>query len=261
MLYTRSDASASTFEPQRNLMTRTFDLDGGGSVAADALGDVFVAWHGRAKGDADTEVGRQMWVARSTDDGATFAPEQPAFKRKTGACGCCGTRALADRRGNLYMLYRAATRGVERDMFLLGSGDKGKSFTGMSLQAWPTQNCPMSSEALADTPSGVLAAWETKGQVAFARIDPKTMRPASAISPAGPGGSRKHPAVAADASGNIVLAWTEGTGWQMGGSLVWQVFDRSGKPTEQRGRVDGGIPVWGLPAVVALADGGFTIVH
>ena len=40
------------FEPQRNLMQETFALDGGGSVAADAEGNVYVAWHGSAKGSA-----------------------------------------------------------------------------------------------------------------------------------------------------------------------------------------------------------------
>jgi hypothetical protein len=58
----------------------------------------------------------------------------------------------------------------------------------------------------------------------------------------------------------MVLVWTEGTGWQKGGSLAWQVFDKTGKPSEEKGRMDRGIPVWGLPTVVAT-DEGFTIIH
>ena len=34
MLYSRSGGQPLQFEPQRNLMTHTFDLDGGGSIAA-----------------------------------------------------------------------------------------------------------------------------------------------------------------------------------------------------------------------------------
>src|SRR5262245_54234731 len=48
MLYARSNASRTAFEPQRNLMTDTVDLDGGGSIAADQGGRVYVAWHGHA---------------------------------------------------------------------------------------------------------------------------------------------------------------------------------------------------------------------
>jgi hypothetical protein len=57
------------------------------------------------------------------------------------------------------------------------------------------------------------------------------------------------------------VVWAEDTGWQRGGSLVWRIFDRSGRATREMGRVDGGIPVWGLAAVVALPDGTFVILH
>src|SRR5262249_3837063 len=43
MLYSRRAAGSAEFEPQRNLMTQTHGLDGGGTVAADAAGNVFVA--------------------------------------------------------------------------------------------------------------------------------------------------------------------------------------------------------------------------
>jgi hypothetical protein len=38
MLYSRSNDSGTAFEPERNLMTRTFGLDGGGIIAADSTG-------------------------------------------------------------------------------------------------------------------------------------------------------------------------------------------------------------------------------
>ena len=45
--------------------------------------------------------------------------------------------------------------------------------------------------------------------------------------------------------GQSVVVWAEGTGWQRGGDLAGQVFDKSGKATDQRGRVECGFPVWG----------------
>jgi len=261
MLYTRSNEGGTAFEPQRNLMRRTTALDGGGTIAADCEGNVYVGWHGRSEGAPAGETGRRMWVTHSEDEGATFQPEEPAWDRQTGACACCGTRALADRQGMVYILYRAAINGDERDMYLLTSNDRAGHFRGEAIHPWKLNACPMSSASLAEAGSGVLVAWETKGQVYFRRIDPKSEDVTPPVAPPGNSGTRKHPAVAGNARGETILVWTEGTGWQKGGALAWQVFDRAGRPKGQPGRIEGGVPVWGLPTVVARPDGKFTIVR
>ncbi len=46
MLYTRRNDTGDSFEPQRNIMQQSHELDGGGSIAADDVGNVYVAWHG-----------------------------------------------------------------------------------------------------------------------------------------------------------------------------------------------------------------------
>jgi hypothetical protein len=119
----------------------------------------------------------------------------------------------------------------------------------------------MSSETLVEGPNGVLAAWESKGQVFWGRVDPATGGVSRAVSPAGATNNRKHPTLAVNRSGEVLLAWTEGTGWQRGGALVWQLYDASGRPTPEAGRLEGGIPVWGLPSAVARPDGGFLLFH
>jgi hypothetical protein len=118
----------------------------------------------------------------------------------------------------------------------------------------------MSTMAFGEGPRGVVAAWETEEQIYFAGIKPGTTDFTAPQSLPGSGPVRKHPAVAVNGRGEIIVVWTEGAGWQKGGALAWQVFDKAGKPTEQKGRVDAGIPVWGLPTVV-VTDGGFTILH
>jgi hypothetical protein len=119
----------------------------------------------------------------------------------------------------------------------------------------------MSSESLAESAGGVLAAWETQGQVYYTRIDPRSSARPRPIPAPGKAGDRKHPSVAANDLGTVILVWTEGAGWQKGGSLAWQVFDHSGQPTGERGRIEGGIPVWSLATAVPRPDGGFTIVY
>jgi hypothetical protein len=168
-------------------------------------------------------------------------------------------RALADGRGGVYLLYRAATEEVNRDMFLLASSDRGRSFQGVRLDRWKLNTCPMSTAALGRGRGSILAAWETEGQVFFAEVDP-AMKVPNPTAARGAGGARKHPVIAVNARGETILAWTEGTGWKKGGSVAWQVFAPNGEPTAERGTTPG-VPVWGLAAVVAGADDGFTIIY
>ncbi len=118
----------------------------------------------------------------------------------------------------------------------------------------------MSTMALVQGPDGVVAAWETDGQIYFAGTRPGTTDFTEPRSVPGESRARKHPSLAFNARGELLVAWAEGTGWERGGALAWQVYDRDGKPTGERGRVDGGIPVWGLPTAVGT-DGGFTVIH
>jgi hypothetical protein len=260
MLYTRLNDAGTAFEPQRNLIRSAVGLDGGGSVAADGAGNVYVVWHAPDPGKKG-EGNRRVWVAVSTDEGKTFAPEKAAYAEPTGACGCCGLRAFADRKGTVYALYRGARDMEQRDMYLLTSTDRGKTFRGEDVHPWAINTCPMSSEAFAEGPGGlVAAAWDTKGQVYFARIDPKTGKRSAAVAPPGAGHERKHPAVAVNARGEMLLVWTEGMGWNRGGSLAWQVYDRDGTPTAERGHA-AGVPVWSLVAAFVRPDGRFVIVY
>jgi hypothetical protein len=167
-------------------MTRTFGLDGGGTVAADRAGNVYVAWHGKAPGAAEGEAGRQVWVAESHDDGKTFAAEQAAWNQPTGACGCCGMAIFADRKGVIRALYRSATESVHRDIYLLTSVDHGRSFDGRKLHQWEINACPMSSMAFAETGTTVEGTWETDGQVYFAKLTGSNAVPVSA-----PGGRQR----------------------------------------------------------------------
>ena len=257
MLYARLNDAGTAFEPERDLMTFTGGLDGGGSVAADDQGNVYVLWHGSPPGNSAGEAGRAVFVARSSDDGKTFAREKQANPKPTGACGCCGMRAFADRAGNVFALYRAASEKVNRDEVLLASRNHGASFETITSHPWNIPTCPMSSASLSAGRAGTLAAWESAGQVYFTTV--KGMLVSKPISPPGTA-KRKHPVAVGNDRGEVLLAWTEGTGWQKGGALAWQLFDANGQPLDEKGRVDG-VPVWSLVAAVPQADGRFVIFY
>jgi hypothetical protein len=259
LLYTRLNDAGTGFEPERNLITYAAGLDGGSSVAADGQGNVYVAWHASKPGNTNGEAGRAVFVARSADDGKTFAREKPAIEKPTGACGCCGMKAFADGQGNLFALYRAASERVNRGEILLVSRNHGADFEIALEHPWKVAVCPMSSAFFSEAKAGVLAAWETDGKVYFAGVNPKTLKVSEPVSP--PGSTRcKHPVAVGNAPGEVLLAWTEGTGWAKGGAVAWQLYDQAGNATPEKGRADG-VPVWSLVTAFAQPDGNFVIVY
>ncbi len=260
MLYTRLNDAGTAFEPERNLMTRTLHLDGGGSVAADDQGNVYVAWHAAETGKPMGEENRAVFVARSQDDGKTFARESVGNPKRTGACACCGLRAFANSTGNLFVLYRTATTMTNRDAALLVSRNHGVNFEIVNQHPWSVAACPMSSASLTECNGSVLAAWETAGEVYFSRVTANGEKVSAPVAPPG-NGSRKHPVVVGNEQNEVLLVWTEGTGWQRGGSLAWQLMDANGQPMSEKGRIDGGIPTWSFASAVPRNDGSFLIIH
>lgn len=157
------------------------------------------------------------------------------------------------------ILYRAATDMMGCGETLLVSRKPGADFAVAYSHPWKAMMCPMSSATLTESKSGVLAAWETGDNVFFASVDPKTMQVTRPTSPLA-GIKRKHPVAIANAKGETLLVWTEGTGWAKGGSVAWQIFDAAGTATEEKGRAPG-VPVWSLPTAFARPDGHFVIVY
>ena len=257
MLYTRMNEAGTAFEPERNLLQFATGLDGGGSLTADSAGRVYVAWH--AGGPSGTREGdRRVWLARSDDDGRTFGRETAASPAEQGACGCCGMRAAVNEAGTLFMLFRSASAMVNRDTYLLTSRDHGLSFDAAKLHAWNVGACQMSTYSLATTRERTFAAWETAGQVYWMSADASSGRRGAIVTPDGQGGSRKHPVVAATSQGDVLLVWTEGTGWNKGGRLAWQRFDVTGRPVGARGEASD-VATWSLGTAAALPDGRFVI--
>lgn len=261
MLYARLNDAGDAFEPQRNLIQTAFGLDGGGSVAADGKG-VYVAWHAPAPG-AKGEENRRVWLTTSTDEGKSFGQETAISPAFTGSCGCCGMR-VASAAGQPLVMYRGAQDVVHRAMYLL-TRDPGKdAFTHVKLQDWDTGVCPMSTMSFAAGTAGTIAAWETEGQIHFTHLKNGVNAPTSIAEAPGKAGRRRHPAVATNGR-EVLLAWTEGMGWNKGGSLAWQVFDAGNQPQMNAkggdyGRADG-VPVWSVITAVALPDGRFVITY
>jgi len=168
--------------------------------------------------------------------------------------------AFADERNNVYVMYRSATETVHRDMYLLVSRDRGETFEGADISAWNIGACTMSLEYLSSGPAGVLASWETMGNVFYGTVKPATTQMPQAIAAPGENRGRKYPVVIGNSRGQTLLAWAEGMKWGKGGSVLWQVFDTNGNPEGEMGHADG-VPAWSVVAAFTRPGGGFTVVY
>jgi hypothetical protein len=249
LFYTRG--TGQTFAPQANLLT-TNAVDGGGTVAADAGGRVFVAWHAVPTGGR--EATGTVFLRRSTDDGMTFDKERRVSDPILGACGCCSMRGAIDREGGLRLLFRAAGRDVDRDTTMLVSRDLGETFSATRLHPWRIGACPMSTFALAETSKTMVTAWDTDGRVFVQRGTDTPVTVPHTTAPA------KHPVLVANDRGELLAAWLEGTGWSRGGAVAWQRYDGAGRAIGQAGSA-AGVPAWGLAAAAPLADGRFLLLY
>jgi len=258
LLFSRLGDAGRAFEPQRNLITRTFNLDGGASVASDEEGRVYVAWHANDREDQD-ETGRRAFLATSTDDGTTFSPEKPVWNTLTGACGCCRVGIKAGRGGRVSLLYRSATELVHRDSYFLQSADGGQSFHGQKISDWDINACPMSSFVLAGSEKTSAIGWESAEKVYFSRLDAKG-QPAQAVAAPGTGNNRKYPSLALGSNGKLLFAWTEDTSWNRGGKLRFQLFDAGNQPVGVAGQQDG-VPAWSFATAFARPDGKFVVLY
>ena len=255
MWYARLRPSGRAFDPQRPIGSQTRHLDGGGSVAADTRGNVYVVWH--AAGAIDGEPNRRVYVASSADDGARFSKET-AFADAAGLCGCCQLETLVDRGGQLNVLYRAAGEGVHRDAMWL-TVSRGRAAAPIRLQAWELPACPMTTFAMAPRGGDIVAAWETQQQIYSAVLTPESRRVSATSAMLGTA-LRKHPSVAVNSDADTLYAWAEGTAWARGGTVAWELRNRSGTRLASASAV-GEVPAWSLVAAVPRKDGSFLLIH
>ena len=210
--YTSISPGATAFWPVRNLNHTPSE---GFSLAADARGTVTAAY-----------LAGKIMAMVSHNNGETFtagAELNPAWN----PCRCCTTAVTYGRDGRLALLYREETNN-DRDIYLAlweqGRGSK-MSRARVSTTPWKIAACPMTYFAITPTAAGYLAAWPTKGDVYFARLD----KDGAVVAP----GEIKTPATSGMRTGVIALNGTDGTALVASKNkdvLEWQLYDAKGQP-------------------------------
>jgi hypothetical protein len=217
LLYATLTSDAKAFTPVRSFNQRPSE---GFSLAADDKGNVAATW-----------LAGKLYANRSRDGGKTFtanAEINPAYN----PCDCCTTQAAFGADGDLAVLYREETNN-ERDMYLVLLAKDGSQLrTRVSSTLWKINGCPMTYFALSATKEGYIAAWPTKGEIYFARLDRKgKVLPPGEIKTAGRSGMR---------SGVVALSASDGTtliAWRHQEELGWQIYDLEGRPQGPPGSI------------------------
>ena len=170
------------------------------------------------------EADRKVYLKVSSDGGSNFADAR-AIDLGEGVCMCCHLKAHVDEKGQLYMAYRVAPNGVDRDSFVLISDDQGQTFSSTPLDKWKLRACPGSAYSFASDGHQTFVSYRNQDDV--------FCQPAKRSTPiALPDTNLKRRAavMTSNQKGLTLMAWTEGENFNKPHALAWQIYDLEGKP-------------------------------
>lgn len=238
LFYATLAPGAKAFSPLRNLNHKPSE---GFSIAAGGRGAVTASF-----------LSGKVYTIASSDGGGTFAPFAE-LNPNLDPCKCCTTSTTYGPDGRLALLYREETNN-ERDIYLVLSDQSAsgrQTRTRISSTPWDVNACPMTYFTIRGTSTGYVAAWPTKGQIYFARLDENgAVRPPGEIMTPGTNGMR---------TGIFALSANDGAtlvAWKNQDTLGWQLYDATGQPQGSRGEAPS--PGTGAAGVV-MPDGRFLL--
>jgi hypothetical protein len=214
--YANLNPGSSAFSPVRNINRKPSE---GFSLAADDRGNVTACW-----------LSDKLYANVSQDNGETFA-SFAELNPRYNPCNCCTTSAAYGEDGRLAVLYREETDN-ERDMHVvLWDQDRGQmTRKRVSRTPWKVDACPMTYYTISPARGGFLAAWPTRGQIYFARLDGQGEPvPPAEIQTPGRSGMRTGVLVLSAPDGSTLVAWKKDD------QLAWQLYRSDGRPSGEPG--------------------------
>jgi hypothetical protein len=135
------------------------------TLAADAKGNLFMAWL-----DHRTGKGTTLYGARSADAGATWSKNFLVYQSPDGTiCECCHPSSAFTPEGELLVMWRNWLDG-SRDMYLVRS--RAGSVFGqpekLGMGTWKLKGCPMDGGGVAISQQRVFTVWRREGTVYLA---------------------------------------------------------------------------------------------
>ena len=258
--YSRSLDGGKTFEPPRALAS-LFGIDGL-TVAADGEGDVVAFFHQVSPPQQEIPEAHRLYLARSTDNGATFDPEERLSIQGMDdlACSMCMMRARITADGNVCLALRVANDNI-RDFFLLRGPKRQNDFTPLRVNEdrWELKRCPMCGPELTLDPAGrMLCAFMSRHRVYWSALDDGrfTLHVATPAEE----NDEIYPAAFGDGKGHVLMVWQVGP-MAVGRTAIvkWAMYHDDGSFTGKQGTL--GTSTSGTKATAfAGTDGAFYIV-
>ena len=210
--YTRRLPDDSAFSSLKNINHKPSE---GFSLAVSDTGSVTAVW-----------MADKLYANVSRDGGNTFS-STVEIDAALNPCNCCTTSSVYGADGRLAILYREETDN-NRDMYLAlwDQGVNRVTKTRVSTTPWKIDSCPMTYYSVVRDGKGYLAAWPTKGEIYFAKLDANG-------SPTSPK-EIKTPGSSGMRSGIIPIATPDGhtmVAWKKENQLGWQLYDDRGRPS------------------------------
>jgi len=205
----------AAFSPVRNLNDKSSQ---GFSLAADDRGSVAAVW-----------LSDKLFANFSRDGGKTFS-SNAEISEECDPCPCCTTSSVFGANGDLAVLYREEG-GNNRDMYVLIDHRDGRiSRKRISSTLWNIDACPMSCFNISRAGDGYIAAWPTKGQVFFVKLDKDgNQLPPGEIATGGQAAMHEGILALAALDGETLISWAHAS------RLNWQLFNATGRPAGSEG--------------------------
>jgi hypothetical protein len=208
--YTRRLPGEKTFAPLRNINHQPSE---GFSLAVNDKGTVSAVW-----------MADKLYANVSHDEGETFSATIE-IDPELDPCNCCTTSSVYGADGRLAILYREETND-DRDMYLALWDQEQSKVTKrrVSSTLWKVDACPMTYYSVARSGDGFVAAWPTRGEIYFARLD-SNGAPGKEIKTPGSNGMRTGVLTIPTKDGRTLVAWKKDS------KLGWQLYDDRGQPS------------------------------
>jgi hypothetical protein len=159
--FARSITWGESFEKPIRLNEKT-PFAGYPSLGVAPNGDVYAVWIDGRDQQGDGYNNYSIYLARSTDQGATFGKN---VRVASGICPCCRPTLNFGPQGEVMVFWRQVYPGSIRDMTVAVSSDSGQTFSPPKRVAednWKINGCPDSGAATARSGNRVYVAWLTE---------------------------------------------------------------------------------------------------
>lgn len=195
LLVWRSNDQGKTWLP----VVRVNDVPGAPTEGLHTLavskdGVLFAAWL-----DKRDPSGTQLFGARSTDRGATWAANQRIYRSPEGTiCQCCAPSAIFTSTGEVAVMWRNVLDGA-RDFYLTLSRDGTQFSTPKKLGqgTWKINACPMDGGGVVSHQGKIYSAWRRESDVFLAQEGQEETRLA-----------RGHDVAIAAGGDGVYVAWS-----------------------------------------------------